>query len=409
MSHTIFKNAMLLDAEGGALIGPCNVLVDGGLVAYITTGLIRRKGAAIHDIKGKTLMPGLCDAHVHVTAATPNFGTQRHWPTSYVTARASEILRGMLMRGFTTVRDVGGADHGLAQAVDEGYIVGPRILFCGRALSQTGGHGDMRGPGEQGAGEGCCGGGAAQVVDGVNEVRRAARDAIRKGASHIKIMASGGIISPTDRIGNLQFSTEEISAVVDEAEAAGIYVAAHAYTAEAVNRALQCGVRSIEHGNLLNRDSIDLLNKMGAFLVPTLSTYHALMDEGIEAGLPAEMHGKIAEVIDAGKAALELADKHGVKIVYGTDLLGGMHRHQSNEFTLRAQVQTSRAVIRSATVNAAELFGLQGQIGLVEEGAQADLLVLDGNPIDDLTLLQHQGKHMLAIMKGGVFYKNELG
>ena len=408
MSDTIFKNAMLLDADGGALIGPCNVLVENGLVAYITTGPIRRKGAAAYDIKGKTLMPGLCDAHVHVTAATPDFAALRHWPASYVTARAMEVLRGMLMRGFTTVRDLAGADFGLAQAVDEGYIAGPRILYCGKALSQTGGHGDMRGPGEHGFSECLCGAGAAHVVDGVAEVRRAARDEIRKGASHIKIMASGGISSPTDRIGNLQFSTDEISAIVDEAEAAGIYVAAHAYSAEAVNRALRCGVRSIEHGNLLNLDSIDLLKKMDAFLVPTLSTYHALSDEGVEAGLPAEMHGKVAEVIDAGKAALELADKHGVKIVFGTDLLGAMHRHQSNEFTLRAQVQNSRAVIRSATVTAADLFGLQGQIGLIEEGAQADLLVVDGNPIEDLTLLQHQGRHMLAIMKGGVFYKNEL-
>jgi imidazolonepropionase-like amidohydrolase len=158
--QTIFKNAMLLDADGGALIGPCNVLVEDSLVAYITTSPIRRKGAAVHDIKGKTLMPGLCDAHVHVTAATPDFAALRHWPASYITARASEILRGMLMRGFTTVRDVAGADYGLAQAVDEGYIVGPRILFCGKALSQTGGHGDMRGPGEQGFSECLCGAGS---------------------------------------------------------------------------------------------------------------------------------------------------------------------------------------------------------------------------------------------------------
>ena len=409
MSQTIFKNAMLLDADGGALIGPCNVLVEGGLVAYITTGPIRRKGAVTYDIKGKTLMPGLCDAHVHVTAATPDFVALRRWPVSYVTARASEILRGMLMRGFTTVRDAGGADFGLAQAVDEGYIVGPRILYCGKALSQTGGHGDMRKPGEQSPDKCYCSAGLGHVVDGVAEVRRAARDEIRKGASHIKIMASGGVTSPTDRIGNLQFSLEEISAIVDEAEAAGLYVMAHAYSAEAVNRALQCGVRSIEHGNFLDRDSIDLFKKMDAFLVPTLGAYHALADEGVEAGLPAEMLGKLAEVIDAGKVALELADKHGVKIAFGTDLLGSMHRRQSDEFTLRAQVQTSRAVLRSATITAAELFGLQGQIGLIEEGAQADLLVIDGNPIDDLTLLQHQGKHMLAIMKGGVFYKNELG
>jgi len=409
VSQTIFKNAMILDPEGGALIGECNVLVEDGAVAYITTAAIRRKSAQVFDLKGKTLMPGLCDAHVHVTAATPDFAALRHWSPAYVTVRAAEILKGMLMRGFTTVRDAGGADFGLAQAVDEGYIAGPRILFCGKALSQTGGHGDMRGPGEHSLGECFCCAGLGHVCDGVTEVRRAARNEIRKGATQIKIMASGGVSSPTDRISNLQFSVEEMAAAVDEAAAAGLYVMAHAYTADAVNRALECGVRSIEHGNLLDRSSIDLFKKMDAFLVPTLSTYHALWEEGVEAGLPADMHGKIAEVMDAGKTALELADKHGVKIAYGTDLLGAMHRHQSNEFTLRAQVQTSRAVIRSATVAAAELFGLQGQVGAVEEGARADLLVIDGNPIEDLTLLQNQGEHMLAIMKDGVFYKNELG
>jgi imidazolonepropionase-like amidohydrolase len=287
-------------------------------------------------------------------------------------------------------------------------LAGPRILFCGKALSQTGGHGDMRGPGEHGLGECFCCAGLGRVCDGDTEVRRAVRDEVRKGATQIKIMASGGVSSPTDRITSTQFSRDEITAIVDEASAAGLYVMAHAYTADAVNRALECGVRSIEHGNLLDRESIRLLNETGSYLVPTLATYHALWEEGVEAGLPRELHGKIEEVMDAGKSALELADKHGVKIAYGTDLLGSMHKHQSNEFTLRAQVQTSRAVIRAATTTAAELFGLNGQIGVVEPGARADLLVIDGNPIDDLSLLQNQGQHLLAIMKDGVFHKNEL-
>ena len=408
MNEILFNNAMVLDPEGGALIGECNVLVEDGVVTRMTTAPVRRKNALIFDLKGKVLMPGLCDAHVHVTAVTPDFAALRHMSPAYVTARAGKILHGMLMRGFTTVRDAGGADHGLARAVDDGYLSGPRILFCGKALSQTGGHGDMRGPGENSLGECFCCAGLGRICDGITEVRRAVRDEVRKGAAQIKIMASGGVSSPTDRISNTQFSRDEISAIVDEAAAAGLYVMAHAYTADAVNRALECGVRSIEHGNLLDLDSIALFEKTGAFLVPTLSTYHALWEEGVEAGLPAALHGKIAEVMDAGKKALELADKHEVKIVYGTDLLGSMHRRQSDEFTLRAQVQTSRAVIRSATTNAAELFGMTGQIGIVETGARADLLVIDGNPIDDLSLLQNQGRHMLAILKDGVFHKNEL-
>ena len=409
MSQIIFTNALVLDAEQGVLTGERNVLVEGGMIAAVSSAAVRRKDAQVYDLKGRTLMPGLCDAHVHVTAVTPDFAALRHWSPSYVTARAAEVLKGMLMRGFTTVRDAGGADFGLAQAVEEGYLAGPRILFCGKALSQTGGHGDMRSPGEHGLGECFCCAGLGHVCDGVTEVRRAARNEIRKGANQIKIMASGGVSSPTDRISNLQFSIEEISAIVGEAAAAGLYVMAHAYTAAAVNRALECGVRSIEHGNLLDRDSIDLFRKLDAFLVPTLSTYHALWDEGVAAGLPADMHGKIAEVMDAGMSALEMADRNGVRIAYGTDLLGSMHRHQSNEFTLRAQVQTADSIIRSATTVAAELFGLAGQIGVVAEGARADLLVVDGNPFDDLALLQDEGRHMPAIMKDGVFCKNELG
>jgi imidazolonepropionase-like amidohydrolase len=409
MSRIVFRNAMVLDPAKGDLAGERNVLVEDGTIAAVSKEALEHEDARAVDLEGRTLMPGLCDAHVHVTAVTPDFAALRHWSPFYVAARAADILEGMLMRGFTTVRDAGGADFGLAQAVEEGYIAGPRILFCGKALSQTGGHGDMRGPGEHSLGECFCCAGLGHVCDGVTEVRRAARTEIRKGANQIKIMASGGVSSPTDRISNLQFSVEEMSAIVAEAEAAGLYVMAHAYTADAVNRALECGVRSIEHGNLLDSGSIDLFAKTDAFLVPTLSTYHALWDEGVEAGLPADMHGKIAEVMDAGMTALELADRSGVKIAYGTDLLGSMHRHQSNEFALRAQVQASDSIIRSATTVAAELFGLAGRIGVVAEGARADLLVVDGNPLDDLSLLQDQGRHMPAIMKDGVFCKNELG
>lgn len=408
MTDTIFKNAMLLDAENGTLIGPCNLLVEDGVVAYISTAAIRRKNAASYDMAGKVLMPGLCDAHVHVTATASDPTAMRLWSPSYATARAIDVLDGMLMRGFTTVRDAGGADYGLAQAVDEGHIAGPRILFCGKALTQTGGHGDTRDPLELPPRQNEFRPGTARTVDGVTEARLAAREEIRRGASHIKIMASGGLTPPSDRLGNLQFSLEEIAAIVDEADAAGLYVMAHAYTADAVERVLECGVRSVEHGSLMNRRSVDLFKKAGAFLVPTLVGHYALADHGLESGLSAEALGRIAEVIAAGKTALEMADKHGVKIAYGTDLRGGMHHRQSEEFTLRAQVQTSRAVIRSATTVAAELFGLQGQIGVLEEGARADILAIDGNPFEDLTLLQHQGRHMRAIMKDGVFYKNEL-
>ena len=408
MTNVLFKNALLLDAAAGALLPDRHVLVQDGLIAEVADGPIKSGDADEFDLQGKVLMPGLCDGHVHVTAATANFAALMRWSPFYVSARTGDILKGMLMRGFTTVRDAGGADYGIAQAVDEGYFTGPRVLFGGKALSQTGGHGDMRGPGEN-AIEGCfCCAGLGRICDGADEVRRACRDEIRKGARHIKLMVSGGISSPTDRITSTQFSVAEMTAAVEEAEAAEIYVLGHAYTTRAVNRALECGVRSIEHGNLMDDTSADLFLEHDAFLVPTLSTFRALADEGVEAGLPAELHAQVFDVLDAGMVALELAHRRGVRMVYGTDLLGAMHRHQLLEFAIRGEVQPAIEVIRAATVNAARLFGMEGEVGVVAPGARADLLAVDGNPLEDLGVLQKPETFLKAIMKDGTFHKNEL-
>jgi len=312
------------------------------------------------------------------------------------------------MRGFTTVRDGGGADYGLAWAVQEGFIKGPRLLFCGHALSQTAGHGDMRGRGEEvvtGLNYSLT---LGHICDGVPEVRRACREEIRKGAHHIKLMLSGGIASPTDRITNTQFSEEEIRAAVEEAEMAGLYCMGHSYTARAVNRAIICGVRSLEHCNLIDESNVELFVKYGAFMVPTLATYDALAREGVEAGLPKQLSEKIHEVADQGIKALDLAHRGGVKLVYGTDLLGKMHRNQLNEFKLRSQVQAPIDIIRSATCAAAELFNEVGKTGIVAAGARADLLVVDGDPLTNLQCLQDPERYLKVIVKDGVFHKNTL-
>jgi imidazolonepropionase-like amidohydrolase len=405
----LLRNANVLDVTAGEILADRSVLIRDGRIAEIDGPAAKAPAAArVVDLGGLTLMPGLCDAHVHLTAATPDFAALTRWSPTYVAARASEILKGMIMRGFTTVRDAGGADFGMADAVEEGYLVGPRILFCGHALSQTGGHGDMRARGEQSF-EGCfCCAGLGAICDGVDEVRRACRHEIRKGATQIKIMASGGVSSPTDRITSTQFSIDEIRAAVEEAEAASIYVMAHAYTARAVNRALDCGVRSIEHGNLLDESSVELFLKHDAFLVPTLATYHAIAEEGVAMGLPAALHAKVFDVLDAGSRALELAHRRGVKLVYGSDLLGAMHQRQLTEFAIRGEIQKPIDIIRAATVNAASLFQRDGEIGIVAPGARADLLALDGNPLDDLSILQSPDRHLRLIMKDGVIHKSSL-
>lgn len=408
MTEIIFSNALVLDTLGGELLAERYVRVADGRIQEISEKQLKSAKAQDIDLRGKVLMPGLCDAHVHVTAVSPDLAELTRLPPTYVAARSSEIMRGMLMRGFTTVRDAGGADHGLARAVEEGLLVGPRIRFSGHALSQTGGHGDMRTAGENSF-EGCfCCAGLGKICDGITEVQRACREEIRKGATQIKLMVSGGIASPTDRIGSTQFSLEEITAAVQEAEAAEIHVMAHAYTARAINRAISCGVRSIEHGNLMDEESAELFLKHDAFLVPTLSTYHTLAREGIEAGMPAELHAKIFDVLDAGGKALELAHRRGVKMAYGTDLLGSLHQHQLLEFAIRSEVQKPIDIIRAATCNAAELFGMEGDLGVIESGAFADLLIIDGNPLEDIGLMQDPNRNLKAIMKGGVFYKNEL-
>jgi imidazolonepropionase-like amidohydrolase len=311
----------------------------------------------------------------------------------------------MLQRGFTTVRDAGGADFGLAQAVQEGLFEGPRILFCGQALSQTGGHGDMRRQGEEVVTGSCATSSLGRLCDGVSEVRKACRDEIRKGASHIKLMLSGGVASPTDRVDSAQFSEEEICAAVEEAARAGIYCMAHVYTASAANRALRCGVRSLEHCNLIDESTVELFLEHGAFMVPTLATYEAFSTVD---GLPAEFVAKLNEVKGGGLRALDLASRAGVKLAYGTDLLGSMHQRQLTEFAIRGEVQKPIDVIRSATCNAAELFNEVGRTGVVSEGARADLLVVDGDPLADLACLQNPDRHLKAIIKGGRFHKNVL-
>ncbi len=404
----ILANAAILDLARDELRGEQDILVEGDRIREIGPRLAAGGDARRIDVRGAVVMPGLCDAHVHVTALSADLPGLRHMSPSYVAAHAARIMHGMLMRGFTTVRDAGGADFGLAQAVREGLFPGPDLLFCEKALSQTGGHADMRGAGENALFQCPCCAGLGHVCDGVTEVRRACRDAVRKGANHIKLMISGGIASPTDRISSNQFSDEELAAAVEEAQAADIYCMAHAYTPRAMQRAVRAGVRSIEHGNLLDRETAEMMREAGTYLVPTLVTYDALAGEGAAAGLPQAMCDKIGAVRDAGIEALGIAVEAGLPIAFGSDLLGAMHRHQLRELELRGAVQSPLEILRGATTIAAGLFDLDGEIGVIEAGARADLLVLYADPRENLAALQTPETTLRLIMARGRIVKNLL-
>lgn len=404
----IFRNAAILDPVLGRLLSPRDVLIDGTDIVQVSEVPLAADTAQVIDLRGKVMMPGLIDCHVHCMASHLNLGTNAKLPNVLAVLRALPIIEGMLNRGFTTVRDAGGADWALAEATRTGLIKGPRIFPAGRAISQTGGHGDFRPRND--IMEPCfCShkaGSISRVADGIDAVRLAVREEIQKGATQIKIMASGGVASPNDPVHFLGYSRDEIRAMAEEASNAGTYVMAHAYTSAAIRRAVECGVRSIEHGNLADLEAAKVLSDHGAYAVPTLITYEALFSEGAAFGFPPEAVAKINAVREPGLRALETLAQAGVKMGFGTDLLGQSQRLQSEEFRLRAPVLGNLEVIRSATSYAAEILMAVGRLGVIAPGAAADLLVLDANPLTDIGVLLGQGEHMLAIMKDGQFHKS---
>ena len=409
----LFRNGNLLDPLASDLQGEHDVLVEGGVIREISSTPIKVTGAQEIDVKGKTIMPGLIDLHVHVLATQLNLSTQGVLPDALVMMRAVPIIQAMLQRGFTTVRDAGGAGWGLKCAINEGTINGPRLFISGRAISQTGGHGDPRPRSDHLRPMSFCGccfraGDIGRVADGVDEVRKAVRQELQMGADQIKIMASGGVASPTDPIASWGYSEEEITAMVQEATARQTYVMAHSYTAEAITRAIKLGVRTIEHGNLIDAPTARLMHEHGAFVIPTLITVEALSLEGEKYGFPADSIAKIADVSTAGLSSLEIYRQAGVKIGYGSDLLGPSQRLQSEEFRIRSEVMPLPEVIRSATTTAAEVLNMQGKLGRLEVGAFADVLIVEGNPMREVNCLLGQGDHIPLVMKEGQIFVNRL-
>ena len=408
--HTplLFINATLLDGVSDTALVNHQLLVENGKISQISAGTIDAPEATVVDLKGKTLMPGLIDCHVHVIASSANLGQNAMLPDSLITARAGKIMRDMLNRGFTTVRDVGGADFGLKQAQEEGLIAGPHLNICGKALSQTGGHTDYRGRYDSRDASFYAQklGALGRICNGVDEVRRAVREEIKGGAEFIKVMANGGVSSPSDPIEFLSFSVEELEAIVEEANNAQTYVSAHLYTDEAIRRAVNAGVRSLEHCNLIQPETARLAASKGAMACPTLVTYEMLKLEGAQYGLQPDSIAKIDDVRLSGLDSLKIMYEAGLPMAYGSDLLGDMHVHQSEEFVIRARVLPAAEVIRSATSVAARMLRQEGEIGCLAPGAWADLIVVEGNPLEDLSLLTGQGRHIPLIMQRGKPVKN---
>jgi imidazolonepropionase-like amidohydrolase len=408
---TVFGNAFLIDCAGKEPVDGAAVVVEGERIKDVIrsgrVGALRGKVQTI-DLKGKTLMPGLTDAHVHVSAVEGNTAEQhRHNPPSLIIAKALRRIEQALMQGFTTVRDAGGADYGLREAVTSGLYPGPRMLVSGRVLSQTGGHGDKRRRSEWIDPLGCCVGMIGVIADGPDEVRKAAREQLRHDVDQIKIMASGGAMSPSDELDTTQYTVEEMRAAVEEARAVGKYVLAHAYSPSAVRNAVQAGVRCIEHGNLIDEVAAKEIKKAGAYLVPTMVTYEAIWRDGKSYGVSEHQLQKIDMARQLSVQGLTHAYRAGCKIGSGSDLLGDMQAQRAVELELKAQVMKPMEVLVSATRVNAEIFRMERDIGTVEPGKYADLLVVKGNPLKDLALFQ-KPDNLLLIIKGGTVYKRTL-
>ncbi len=410
MSSFLFTGGRLLDPRRDSLCEGMDLLVEDGRVKEVSDRPIRSDAATRIDLRGRTAMPGLIDAHIHLLLTEVNLQILTDVPLTLLAAKGSVAGRAMLMRGFTTLRDTGGTDWGLKTAFEQGLFEGPRLFISGAPISQTGGHGDFRKRTQTRFECACCAGVSfvSRIADGLPEVIQATRDELRKGADQIKIMASGGVASQLDPLESLQFRIDEIEAVVDEATRWGTYVCAHAYSAEAITRAVAAGVRTIEHGNLVDEAAAKLMAERGAFMVPTLVTYQSMHQRGIDFGMSKYSLAKNEMVLHAGLRSIDICRAAGVQIGFGTDLLGPLQGDQCNEFRIRAQSMPAADVIRSATIVNAQILRQEGQLGELVPGAHADLLVVEGDPYRDINVLAEGGSRLAAIMLGGRFVKNEL-
>ncbi len=418
---TLFENVRVFDGRGPDLSAPLNVLVRGNVIARISNEPIptdRRADTKIIDGGGRTLMPGLIDAHWHAFMAATPMPLLMTGDPSYLQLLAARQAEATLLRGFTTVRDLGGPVFGLKRAIDEGVMVGPRIYPSGAVISQTAGHGDFRfsfelprkpgGPLSHSEIEGI-----AAIADNPDEVRLRAREQLRAGASQIKVMASGGVSSPHSHIDATEFTEAEIRAAVEAAENWGTYVTVHAYTPRSIRQAVAAGVKCIEHGHLIDEPTAKLLADNGIWWSLQPLTY----DADVFARMSPSSQEKALEVFAGTDNAYKLAKQYKVKTAWGADILfdPGAASRQGAYLAKMVKWYTPAEALRMATADNGELMALSGlvnpypgKLGVVEEGALADLVLVDGDPIMNINLVADPDKNFVLIMKDGKIYKNAL-
>ena len=423
-AQTLFTNVMIFDGNNEERLAG-NVLVEGNLIKRVSAEAINAPNATVIDGGGGTLMPGMIEAHAHLSLHGDLFQIRNEFNWMYVGAKSGAEAGHMLMRGFTTARDAAGPTNGLRKVIDAGHVIGPRIYSAGPAISQTGGHFDIRGLNEPnyyflGMADPKQFMEWAYLADGVPEVQKAAREIFRKGSTHIKIMAGGGVATVYDPLDGLQFTPEEIRAIVVEAEKVGSYAMAHIYTSEAITIALEAGVRCIDHGMLMDEKTMKLLKKKDAFLVPSLAVGLFTPEELAFAWPTPATKAKGARIIAGMENEVMLAKKHNVKIGFGTDFFGPTNdafAMQALEFKARAKYFTPVEILRQVTSTNAAIVAmsgpmmnpyLDGPLGVIQEGAYADILIVDGNPLDDIEILGDAKSNIPLIMKDGKIYKNTL-
>jgi len=409
MEQLLFTNARVFDGTSSDCAEGMSVRIADGLIQEVSGKSIQAPSARVIDVAGRTLMPGMIDAHVHAYASDVSVAKIGTAGAAYRSAHAVRMLGHALDCGFTTVRDAGGGDYSLAKAIADGLVRAPRFYYADKVLSMTGGHGDFR-PIEEPPHElpacACSGANwASTIADGVDACLKGAREALRQGAHCIKIMGSGGVASPTDPIWMNQYREDEIRAIVNECAERRTYVAAHCHPASAVRRCVEFGVRSIEHGTLIDEETARFVAAKGAFIVPTMAIIFALIELGRQLGFPPQSQEKAEYAFAQAISGMDLMRRAGVKIAYGTDLLGPTYVRQCREFLLLREVFSPLELLRQATSVPAELMMLEGKIGCIVPGAFADILVVDGDPLADIGLLAADGKNLRVIVRGGEIVK----